>query len=91
MDQFENTVINISFKPTGEFAKNLLLKTFDFLLYNRSQIPFTVDILQNLLCTKTSDNDYKKFSQRNKAQLTYNNILAVKQVISIIFSIVKRY
>lgn len=88
MENFEKTIINLNFKPTGDFAINLLNKTFDFLLYNRSQIPFTVEILQNFV-NKGTENDYKKVGQRNKAQQTFNNILAVKQVIFIISEYLK--
>ncbi|CAG9808403.1 unnamed protein product [Chironomus riparius] len=80
MESYQNITINLSFKPSGEFVKNLLLKTFDFLLYNRSQIPFTVEILQHFV-NKGTENDYKKIGQKHKAQQTYNNILEVKQLI----------
>lgn len=80
MKNFEKTVIDLNFKPSADFARNLLLKIFDFLLYNRSQIPFTVEILQHFI-NKDTENDYKKIGQRNRAQQTCNNILAVKQVI----------
>ena len=84
MAEYQKTTINLSFKPSGEFVKNLLQKTVDFLLYNRCQIPFTVEILQHFV-NKGTENDYKKVGLKIKAQQTYNNILEVKQVISIIF------
>ena len=79
MDKFEDTVINLSFKPTGQFAKRLMIKTLDLLLWNRSQIPFTFEVLQNFV-NKENGNCYKTINQINKAKLTYDNILAVKKV-----------
>lgn len=79
MENFDCTTIKLDFRPTGQFAKNLMLKVLEFLLWNRQQIPFSFEKLENLM-NEQNDNSYKSKGQLRKARTAYESILAVRQV-----------
>ena len=81
-ENFKNISINLNFKPSSAFLSGLMVNFIDFLLWNRTQIPFTVDVLEKFLQNKNLDDIkcFKKLKAVKTAKDAYERICGVKEV-----------
>lgn len=83
--------IDLKIKPSKDLGKKVVTSLLDFLLHQRSQIPFPVELFKKFVETKTDDKlkdkdalqkrDWKTEKQLKDALETYDKICAMKQVL----------
>jgi hypothetical protein len=73
--------IDLNFKTSKAFSKNLFESVLHYLLHYREQIPFNFVNFQQFIMNKNVDNKcFKKTAQVRKAKETYDKICSIKEV-----------
>ncbi|CAG9811243.1 unnamed protein product [Chironomus riparius] len=92
-ENYKNISINLNFKPSSAFLIGLMVNFIDFLLWNRTQIPFTVDMLEKFLQKKNLDDIkcFKKLKAVKIAKDAYERICGVKELTKLEFTTSKSF
>ena len=81
-DKFTDIEINLNFRPSTSFVSGLAENFVEFVLWNRTQIPFTFDVLQKFVESKNLEEIkcFKKLKAVKTAKEACEKINGVKEV-----------